>query len=158
MLSVNSTPILLNGEPTGPIEKGMTYIVRPFIEPGENLAGPAIAFLGRHPIVRRPGVFAELAANVGQVLGPGHVVRGGAMVEAAGILLLIQQDQLAGGDGLLRETLSFLFRAVDPNDLVGPAHASHFIDPFLQFAVLVHVTNEASSSVILNARSKLSDK
>ena len=35
MLSVSSTPILLNGEPTGPIEKGMTYIVRPFIEPAK---------------------------------------------------------------------------------------------------------------------------
>ena len=33
MLSVSSTPILLKGEPTGPIEKGITYIVRPFIEP-----------------------------------------------------------------------------------------------------------------------------
>ena len=32
MLSVSSTPILLNGEPTGPIEKGMTYMVRPFID------------------------------------------------------------------------------------------------------------------------------
>ena len=35
MLSVSSTPILLNGEPTGPIEKGITYIVRPRIEPAK---------------------------------------------------------------------------------------------------------------------------
>ena len=35
MLSVSSTPILLNGEPTGPIEKGITYIVRPFIAPAK---------------------------------------------------------------------------------------------------------------------------
>jgi hypothetical protein len=33
MLSVSSTPILLNGEPTGPMEKGITYIVRPRIAP-----------------------------------------------------------------------------------------------------------------------------
>ena len=33
MLSVSSTPILLKGEPTGPIENGITYIVRPFMEP-----------------------------------------------------------------------------------------------------------------------------
>ena len=32
MLSANPTPILLNGKSTGPIENGMTYIVRPFIE------------------------------------------------------------------------------------------------------------------------------
>ena len=33
MLSVSSTPILLNGDPTGPIENGITYIVRPRIDP-----------------------------------------------------------------------------------------------------------------------------
>ena len=30
--SVNSIPILERGDPTGPIEKGTTYIVRPFME------------------------------------------------------------------------------------------------------------------------------
>ena len=35
MLSVSSTPILLKGEPTGPIEKGITYIVRPFMAPAK---------------------------------------------------------------------------------------------------------------------------
>lgn len=32
MLSVSSTPILPKLDPTGPIENGTTYIVRPFIE------------------------------------------------------------------------------------------------------------------------------
>ena len=32
-LSVISTPILAMGEPMGPMEKGMTYIVRPFMHP-----------------------------------------------------------------------------------------------------------------------------
>ena len=31
--SVISTPIWASGEPIGPIEKGITYIVRPRIEP-----------------------------------------------------------------------------------------------------------------------------
>ena len=94
MLSVSSTPILLKGEPTGPIEKGMTYIVRPFIDAGEDLARPAVALLGRHPVVRRAGVFAQRGADVGQVLGPGDVVDGRAVVEAAGQLLLVQQRSL----------------------------------------------------------------
>jgi hypothetical protein len=31
--SVISTPILAMGEPMGPMEKGMTYMVRPFMQP-----------------------------------------------------------------------------------------------------------------------------
>ena len=31
--SVISTPILESGEPIGPMEKGITYIVRPFMQP-----------------------------------------------------------------------------------------------------------------------------
>ena len=44
------------GEPSGPIENGTTYIVRPFIEP---LKRPLelLAHLGRvAPVVGRPGV------------------------------------------------------------------------------------------------------
>jgi len=33
MLSVSSTPILLNGDPMEPMQKGTTYMVRPFMEP-----------------------------------------------------------------------------------------------------------------------------
>jgi len=32
-LSVSSTPIFAMGEPTGPMEKGMTYIVLPLMQP-----------------------------------------------------------------------------------------------------------------------------
>ena len=32
-LSEISTPIFASGESSGPMQKGMTYIVRPFIEP-----------------------------------------------------------------------------------------------------------------------------
>ena len=60
----------------------------------EDLAGPAIALLGRHPVVRRPGVFAQRGADVGQVLGAGDVVHGRAVIEAAGQLLLVQQTAL----------------------------------------------------------------
>ena len=56
--SVSCTPICDMGEPTGPIEKGRTYIVRPRIEPlkrafsflrmtkgsSQLLVGPALSF------------------------------------------------------------------------------------------------------------------
>ncbi len=41
MLSVSSTPILENTEPMGPRLKGITYMVRPFIEP--RMISPALA-------------------------------------------------------------------------------------------------------------------
>ena len=34
--SVNSTPICDIGEPIGPMEKGRTYIVRPFMQPSKR--------------------------------------------------------------------------------------------------------------------------
>ena len=39
-LSVSSTPMCAIGEPSGPIEKGTTYIVLPFIAPLNNAASP----------------------------------------------------------------------------------------------------------------------
>lgn len=36
--SVNCRPSLANGDPIGPIEKGITYIVRPFMQPGNREA------------------------------------------------------------------------------------------------------------------------
>ena len=33
MLSVSSMPIFENGEPMGPMAKGTTYMVRPFMQP-----------------------------------------------------------------------------------------------------------------------------
>ena len=36
-LSVSSMPTLLMGEPIGPMTYGITYIVRPFIEPSKSL-------------------------------------------------------------------------------------------------------------------------
>ena len=36
MLSVSSMPTFANGEPSGPITYGTTYMVRPFIEPSNS--------------------------------------------------------------------------------------------------------------------------
>ncbi len=50
--------------------------------------------------------------------------------------------------GFPREPLLFLFRSVDPHDLVRPAQAGHFLDPLLQFAMLIHVTDNASGKYV----------
>ena len=51
--SVISMPILEKGEPTGPMENGMTYMVRPSMQPWKmpdhlelHLAGPAQLLVG----------------------------------------------------------------------------------------------------------------
>ena len=94
MLSVSSTPILLKGEPTGPHREGDHVHRAPLHGPREDLPRPAVAFLGRHPVVRRSGVFAQRGADVGQVFGSGDVVDGRAVIEAAGQLFLVQAGSL----------------------------------------------------------------
>ena len=61
------------GEPSGPIENGTTYIVRPFIEPAKRPLEllPHLRRLG--PVVGRAGVLLALGADEGPVLDPGDV-------------------------------------------------------------------------------------
>jgi hypothetical protein len=65
------------------------------------------------------------------------------MVKATGENLLIEADEFARGNGFISQPVFFLFRAIDPNDVVGLAHASHLFYPFLKFAMLVHVSSNA---------------
>ncbi len=105
----------------------------------EDLARPPIPLLGGHPVVRRAGVLAERRADVGQVLGPRHVVQRGPVVQAPGKLLLIQRGHFPSRRGLLNEAVLLFGGSVDPDDVVGLAEVSHLLDPFLKFPVLVHV-------------------
>ncbi len=55
--SVISTPILDSGEPIGPMEKGITYIVRPFMQPRYRSVMVCLQ-LGRvDPVVRGARIF-----------------------------------------------------------------------------------------------------
>ena len=60
-LSDSSTPMCAIGEPSGPIENGTTYIVRPRMQPSNSAFVAGLqqrAHLGRgHPVVGRAGVF-----------------------------------------------------------------------------------------------------
>ena len=105
----------------------------------ENFASPPVTLGRRHPIIGRPGVLPQRGADVRQVLGPGDVVCGRAVIETAGELFLIQHDHLAGGRRFPRQTILLLLRAVNPNDLLRLAKPCRLLDPFLKFAVLIHV-------------------
>ena len=70
------------GEPTGPMLKGITYIVRPFIDAVELRREQGLHLVGVHPVVGRTGVGFFLAADVGAVLDAGDVARMAAGEEA----------------------------------------------------------------------------
>ncbi len=71
--SVSWTPMCDLSEPSGPIENGTTYIVRPFIAPFEELVHLGPHLVGRAPVVVRPGLLLGLGADEGAVLDAGDV-------------------------------------------------------------------------------------
>ena len=55
-LSVISTPQRDSGESIGPMQYGITYIVRPFMQPANSASIFACASAGVHPVIVRAGV------------------------------------------------------------------------------------------------------
>ena len=81
--SVSSTPMCAIGEPSGPIENGTTYIVRPAMQPS-NRPLSLLAHLGRvGPVVRRAGALRRLGADERAVLDPRDVAGIRAREEAS---------------------------------------------------------------------------
>ena len=134
MLSVISTPTFDSGEPSGPITYGITYIVRPRIEPVEPSAQLGVGLGGLHPVVGRAGVVLCRRADEGELLGARDVVGIRAMQVAAGALLLVERDQDALGDRLLGEPVLLGFRTVAPDDAIRLGQRGDFRDPIAQRA------------------------
>ena len=123
-------------EPSGPMEKGTTYMVRPFMAP---LKRPfrVLAHLGRvAPVVGRPGVDLLLGADEGAVLDPGHVAGVRVRPVAVGALGVREPGERAGVDELLAEPVVLVGGAVAPLDAVGCGQRGHFVDPGEEFRVL----------------------
>ena len=76
--------------------KGITYIVRPFIEPSNLGVQRGLHLVRGHPVVRRPGVALVRRADVGAVLDAGDVARMAAGQERIGPQLRVQPDERAG--------------------------------------------------------------
>ena len=81
------------------------------------------------PVVGGTGVLFLFGADEGAALHTGNVVDGGAVQIAAGQLLLVELNHLAGGAGLLAQLLKLLLAAGDPNDLVGLDESDFVFDP-----------------------------
>ena len=60
---MSCTPTCAIGDPSGPIENGTTYIVRPRIEPRNSSVSVSRISVGIAPVVRRAGVVLALASR-----------------------------------------------------------------------------------------------
>ena len=123
------------GEPSGPIEKGTTYIVRP-VHAALEEAVERLAHLGRvAPVVGRAGVGLVLGADEGAVFDPGDV--GGVGEGEVGVRALGVGEALEGArvDQRLGEGVVLLGRAVAPVDGVGLGQVGDLPDPVEELCV-----------------------
>ena len=88
--SVISTPSWAISEPSGPMLKGITYIVRPAMQPSKSPCRMPFISAGFHPVVGGTGVVLALRADERAVLDPGDVARVGAGEEAVGTQFLVE--------------------------------------------------------------------
>ncbi len=101
------------GEPSGPIENGTTYIVRPRIEPLKS-ALERLAHLRRvAPVVRRAGVLLALGADEGAVLDAGHVAGIGA--REVGVRALRVREALEGSGARPARSQSWSYSSAEPS-------------------------------------------
>ena len=123
------TPSRASGLPSGPIENGTTYIVRPRIGSVEE-ALERRAHVGRVvPVVGRAGVLFALAADEGARLDAGDVVGVAAGQEAVGAVLGVELGHRAVRDQEAQQLVLLAARSVDPDDRVGRGEVRHLLDP-----------------------------
>ena len=135
--SVTCTPSCEIGPPSGPIENGTTYMVRPRIDPANTPASSARMTCGSRQWLVGPGVVGVDRADEGAVLDAGDVGRVGAREEAVRPQLLVQPDEGARVDHVLDQRRRLLRRAVDPDDLVRLGERRDRADPRVQRTVPV---------------------
>ena len=85
--SVSSTPMWAMGEPSGPMLNGITYIVRPRMQPSNRPCSVALHLRRLDPVVVGAGVVLLLTADEGAVFHARHIRGVGAREEAVRALL-----------------------------------------------------------------------
>ena len=112
--SVISTPSAEIGEPSGPMQNGTTYIVRPVMQPAKRPPSVCRISARRHPVVGGAGVLLCLRADERTALDPGDVGGIGLGVEGVGALVGVEPDQRARVDQLAGDAVPLLLGAVAP--------------------------------------------
>lgn len=94
--SVISIPILERGEPTGPMLKGMTYMVRPFMQPGNLSLIAACMSFSAIQLPSIPGVAFSVTGTVCSFESVEMNVFPSTLATSAGLVLASQQFSYFG--------------------------------------------------------------
>ena len=153
-LSVSSTPILEMGEPIGPIEKGITYMVRPFI----------------HPLYKSVMVFFSSTGSIQLLVGPASscffdsiAVRCSTLATSDGWLrnifsqsfLWVQSNRGAGRNRFLEEAVIFFLRTITPVNLVSWHNSAISLTHSCSFLFeVIKILLPVNSSVLFSMRKK----
>ena len=105
--------------PSGPIENGTTYIVRPRMHPSKSPSQRRAHLRRRDPVVRRARVVLALAADERAVLDARDVGGVGQREIAVGPQLRVELAQRARRDHLRAQPVVFGLAAVAPDDAIG---------------------------------------
>uniref|UniRef100_A0A1B0BI50 Uncharacterized protein n=1 Tax=Glossina palpalis gambiensis TaxID=67801 RepID=A0A1B0BI50_9MUSC len=89
--SVISTPILDKGEPTGPIENGITYIMRFFMQPGKRSLIALCISSGDIQFPKMPGLSCEVTGTACSFSRVHIKVRDSTLATSAGLVRANQQ-------------------------------------------------------------------
>ena len=126
------------GEPTGPMLNGITYRVRPFMQPAKSPSRVFFISAGSVQLLVGPGVLLLLGADEGPILDARDVGGVGPDEEAVRPLALAQ---LTGGAALHHEPrhlVVLLLGAVAPMHLVGLTHGFDLLHRSKELLVLRH--------------------
>ena len=95
------------GEPSGPIENGTTYIVRPCIAPVYSVVSSARISAGSRQLLVGPASSSSLGADERAVLDAGDVAGVGVRPVAVRALGLVERRERAAVDELAAHSRSY---------------------------------------------------
>ena len=127
--SVSCTPMWAMRDPSGPIEKGTTYIVRPRIAPSYNVRISARMIVGVAPVVVRSCEVGRCGADERAVLDTGDVGGVGVRPVAVGALGVGESGERAGLDEAGGQAVVLLGAAIAPVHRVGLQDCCPLVDP-----------------------------
>ena len=122
-------------DPSGPIENGITYIVRPRMQPSKSPVEDVVHLAGAHPVVGGPSVLRGPAADVRPVLDASDIAGIGPRQEAVGPFVRVQPDEGSRLDELLAQLVVLLVGTVAPVDGSRFAQGGHLGRPGLELGV-----------------------
>ena len=152
--SVTCTPSCEIGPPSGPIENGTTYMVRPRIEPANTPASSARMTCGSRQWLVGPA--SSGSTEQMKVRSSTRATSDGSerARKLLGPQLLVEPDEGARVDHVLDERRRLLRGAVDPDDLVRLGERRDRADPRVQRTVPVRTgrSRDGEERVVLDER------